>query len=381
MTLIMIVAVTTITNTREKQAFYSGIEGSSAAYLAAQSAVEVGILEVKNNLIGYETGGQVENAFTSDPNLDGTPEAYGNYTIVANGKEGSGGEFYLPIFGTGTAAPREDCSVLDYIDPEDGEIRDDITISDDDLDNPCNWNKLLYGDSVTIPLYTSDSGGLVFPGDSGFGFTGWDLKVRTPCEDSAVVPYDPDCSRYVLDVSDGDVEGGASIVKWELVQEFEDGSSESLGVNDEKKSSGGGGGGHDTETYVRDLALNTEIYASFINDEALSKGYIVLSTDPAAPVDDHDAYADIYERCIELVNPTSGSKLKSLTLTLQIVSSIDAPYLEWQLVDSSNQSFADGKSVIVGEGYYKNGSSTYYSPYVVNRSTTGESVNVYTLSN
>ena len=45
---------------------------------------------------------------------------------------------------------------------------DYLASADEDVDHACNWNKIMYGQSVTIPLYSYDGGAIKNPNDLEF---------------------------------------------------------------------------------------------------------------------------------------------------------------------------------------------------------------------
>ncbi len=383
MTVMMIVAGAAIQNTTEKLALYNDLGGSSQADLAAQSAAEQGLAAVSNVVDtdgdgtnddfspGYEAS--QSEAFCNDTDGDSTCNSWGDFIALAE-QRSDGSYFYTPLFGTGTAGSSEDCSVLDYIDPDTGDVLSSITV---DVDDPCNWNKLMVGDSVTIPLFdTIDSddtgtlGEIVVAGDLS-GFSGWDLRVRTPCNDDTM---DSDCTRYELN-EDGEISGeGDTVIFWQLVGEDTAGNAVSLIPNDDTQTVHG----HDSRD--PSVADNTEVYESLIND---ATDFIVLSANSDS------LYEDILNFCYGDLDGDSipETVLASLYLQLNIVTPLKdtsddpIPYLEWQLQTSSTDPFADNKTSFVGQGYSQGVANTYYSSYVISRSTTGESTNVYTLSN
>lgn len=384
-TVMMLVAVTTIQNTTDKISYYKDLEGGSEAYLAAQSAAEDGVLAMKNYNAGYTNIAAVDS-FSTDYDGDGTDETTSQYQVYGNAQANSNDTsvpFYLPIPGTGSAGT--DCSVTDS--NHDGDFDNDSLV-----DDPCNWNKMLYGDSVTIPLYTDDgSGGLRFPYDLS-GFNSWSLKVRTPCVNPADDPST--CVRYELNDgmagSDYSYSSDDSVILWQLTGS---GTVDSSGadytvsvVPDDASES------RRTGTVTRSSS-NTEAYESLINNaseqsfsavSSLNK-YVVFEAANAAP------YTDIYNACMGDTDGDPATRevtLSSLSLQIDIVTPLkqvttDAPipYLEWQLTIDSIEPFADNKSVIIGEGYHQGTDHIFYYPYTVTRSTTGESSNVYTLSN
>lgn len=357
----MLVAVTTIQNTTDKISYYKDLEGGSEAYLAAQSAAEDGVLAMKNYNAGYTNSAAVDS-FSTDYDGDGTDETTSQYQVYGNAQANSNDTsvpFYLPMPGTGSAGT--DCSVTDS--NHDGDFDNDPAVND-----PCSWNKMLYGDSVTIPLYTDDGlGGLFFPTD--LGFTSWSLKMRTPCADPTDDPSTCASSgRSEFKTSDSTTGEGDSVILWQLTGTDTSGNAISLVPDD--------GTGRDM-FFVDDRAgwtYNNEIYESLFNDH-LASDFTVLKADSTST-----NYSSLYDFC-------TRTDLASLNLQMNIVTPLkdtsdnSIPYLEWQLTENSTSPMADSKSVIVGEGYHQGTDHIFYYPYTVTRSTTGESSNVYTLSN
>lgn len=353
MTVIMLIATTTVKNTTGKLAYYREMEGPIMAKLAAESAAENGIVSMKDRNAGFESS--ATESFCEDADSDGTCETWGDYEVLGKAGElgGAGtGPWYTPMPGTGTAGDPDHCSLLNI---------------DEDEDHPCNWNKLLFGDTVTIPLYSDDgSGGIFLPND--LGFNNWKLRVRTPCDDGDL--NDAGCTRIMMDTRDStgrfDI-GGDSVILWQLVGENAEGTV-SLVPDDEDTRSG--------FNTIRHPTLNTEIYETKINN---ASNYVVLE---AA---DMDPYQEIYQICTE-ASPYDAP-LTLLSLQLNIVTPLKdsddhpIPYLEWQLVTEASEPFGDTKAVIEGKGYHQGQDGIFYFPYTITRSTTGESTNVYTVSN
>lgn len=377
MTVIMIIASTTVENTTEKLVYFREMEGSTEALLAAESATEQAILAMKDYNAGYSID-LTEDAFQVDQDGDGVYETWADYTVYSTAQENSNdtsGYYYTPIPGTGSAASEDDCTVSDS--DHNGDFDDD-----EDVDHPCNWNKLMYGDSVTIPLYASDGTTTGISNPSALGFNGFYLKVRTPCADTAGQPDEADCTtRYTMDETDSTGtfdSGGDSVIFWQLTGESDsdgDGTGDttvSVLPDDESYTSGGFG----PSTTVRKSGQNTDIYEGLVNDAYSASDYIVLEVTNTSS----GTNAEIYATCTD-------TSLTDLSLQLDIVTPLtddtgaSIPYLEWQLAIDSTDPFADTKAVIVGEGYHQGQSGIFYYPFVVTRSTTGESTSVYTLSN
>ncbi|MFA5789392.1 MAG: hypothetical protein WC924_06100, partial [Candidatus Gracilibacteria bacterium] len=311
MTIIMFYSATTAQTVREAIASHRNLtEGAVEVKWAAFSAAQLGVVAMKDYNAGYSVD-LTEDAFQLDEDGDGTYETWADYTVYSSAQTNdtaADGYFYTPIPGTGSAASGDDCSIQD----------DDLSV-----DHPCNWNKLLYGESVTIPLYTDDGfGGILTPSDFS-SFNGWYLKVRTPCSDTDGQPDEADCSaRFEFDGDGTDsitdtTDDDSSVVFWQLVGEDVLGNSVSLIPDDANTSAG--------YNIVR-LPQNTEIYEDAIN-EASSSDYIVLPVTNTAP------YTDIYQVCTA-PNADYPNELSTLSLQLNIVTPLidindgSIPYLE-----------------------------------------------------
>ena len=388
MTVIMLVAGTTIENTQDKVTYFREIEGTAQARLAAESAAELAVMEIRDAELGFDpaysdtTAGEgvfcleygSATSTTTTTSTTGNPEddckTWASYDVRSvaeeNTADSSGsGYFYTPIPGTGSAGLSDECSILDsHLDP----------------DHPCNWNKLMYGQSVTVPLYVDDgidySGATYTPASAEIDLDDWYLKVRTPCVDE----YSETCTRYEFEgesfvpyaYHDANGDGmytpsldNPSVILWQLIGENATTGAISTVVPDD-----------DTDVYTPTLvdtyrtSTNTEISQSDINSDEI---VLELST-----------HTDIEE----ISTDSSGTyNLTSLVLQLDIVSLLvdsdgdSIPYLEWQFVTLANYPFATNEMSVIGSGYYEGESGTFYFPYVISRSSTGESTNIYTLSN
>lgn len=389
MTILLVVTGASIQNTTDKVALYNDMEGSSQAYLSAQSSAELGVNAIQDAdsdgtndySPGYETSDS--EVFCLDEDGDGSCNSWSDFIVLAEQKEYNN-LYYTPIFGTGTAGNSEDCSVLDYIDLDTGDTDTSVTI---DLDDPCHWNKLLYGGSVSIPLFdTDDSSGGILPPAVLTSFSGWNLKLRTPCSDGTL---DTTCERYEFDDgTDGtgsDYAEDDSIILWQILGADKDGNEYILLPDDYPLEVLCGRSSCSPPEYVRPEGDNSEIYESLINEASdFSVLEVSSSSDPSSLL------YEIYNYCIGDTDNDSATDpivFTSLILQMDIVSPLvdvdgnSIPYLEWQLEVDSLAPMADAKSVIVGEGYFEGLRNTFYYPYVLTRGTTGESSNVYTLSN
>ena len=370
MTGIMLVAASSIQDTQNKVRFFNDLEASSKARLAAESAVDKALRDLRGFEAGYESADA--NAFCEvDPLDSGSCKTSGEYQILAQGNNvNAGARSFVPIPGTGSAAPDDACDVM--ADPQEG------------INHSCNWNKMLVGETVNIPLYSVDSstGDFVLP-TLDAAWTDWKLKVRTPCSNGSLLNGCDGGVRYVLDGDSVDYANDDTVILWQLTAQVDDGTPEGQLItvvpNDQTVSV--------FDVVVgREFSLNTEIYESLINDPSINTdltGYIVLKGQNI------NEYTPLYELSTGMESAIgTGNTLEQLVLQLNIVSPLieqgtgsSVPYLEWQLSNSGPGHFADNKTVIVGEGTYQGVNGTYYFPYNLEVDTIDESAIIYTLGN
>ncbi len=374
MTGIMLVAAATIEDTQSKVRFFNDLEGSSKARLAAESSVDLALRDLRGYDAGYESSDPESFCEYADPgNQTGPCQTSGEYEIFSQGEEATDGRFYIPIPNTGNAAPLDECDITDNTVHPTG--------------HSCNWNKLLVGQTVNIPLYTSDATGEIVPPSEILNFSDWELSVRTPCTDGNL---EDDCGdgqggveRFLLDGDDSVYETDDTIILWTLTGFVNDGTPEgdlvSLVPNDAVEAP--------FFSTIRKLADNTEIYESLINDPTINlgdlSGYVVLKAEDLG-----NEFQPLYDLSIGDVGAIGAGDLEQLALQLTIVNPLveqstgdSVPYLEWQLSSSGPAPFADNKTVILGEGYYEGQTGTFYFSHVIEQSSIDESATIYTLGN
>ena len=381
MTLIMLVASTSIEDTRAKLQLFRDLEASSQARLAAESAAELGIVELKAS--NYSAGSEAE-AFCvrmdnekDDYEMDDYGEdmdfckgsaTYSLYPYAEKNSKDVNGYYFLPIPGTGNAAPSEECSILD---------------EDKDPDNSCNWNKLMPGITASLPLYYDDGEGNISIPMNTASFTSWTLKLRTPCKNGDTSQNCDDTGsgsageRYRFEHNDSasDNENGNDTLKdenrtmvyWTLTGYDSEGKAVISVLPDDCVW-------NDLKIYLDTRAAclsNTEIYETLINDEVDAGTFEVLGSDFNSTLNE-----DIDFNAIE-----------TFFLNLNIVNTLvdengdTIPYLEYQLVLDSDTPFIAAKPTALGKGYYESGGKTYYFSYTLSYSRTSEFTNLYTLSN
>lgn len=232
----------------------SNLARSNEAYYAAEGALEAGLMDNATKGAGYSTNGAQPayfGAFQQCGNdqacLAKTPK-YETKGQIPEDKKYSGGNYGIPTPGTGTVG--NNCNPLkaqisgtQYFNEKDGKYypsqnndpNNQYTLVDPE-ENPCNWNKIKYGESVSIPLYvTADQQYLTEQGVScaqdpsnlnsyicnpkDLGLTSLIIRVRTPCESGQEMCLSGKIDRYTLDNTHGDiinVGGDDAILDWQI---------------------------------------------------------------------------------------------------------------------------------------------------------------------
>ena len=357
MTVIMIVAGTTIENTQEKVRYFNELEATSQARLSAESAAELAVMQIREYEPGYEVPeGEDQFCMEYEGQQGNNCQSYGDYTVhpvaTSNTNEQTD-RYFVPIPGTGTAGLSNECSILNEHEA---------------VEHPCNWNKMMYGDSVTIPLYAIGQNGTTIVNPENAGITDWVLKVRTPCIDE--YEEEDTCQRYAFDATAPNIATDPSILFWQVNGEHNSGTTISIIPSDDTFYAQGA---HNR------ITGNTEIPASTINN---------------AQGDYYEVFTMFDEDELEALMEYDSDPITDLNLQLNIINPLIAngdhdgdgendsiPYLEWQVAMSASSPLISTKSTVVGEGYFEGSNGTYYYPYVITRSSTGENTSIYTLSN
>ncbi len=276
---------------------------AAEAYFAAEGAVEEGLLANAGKSAGY-TVADVPSALcdgaaaTNATTRTNCPTA--KYTIQGKVPAGSGkidDEYVIPTPGTGSAGT--DCNPLTAVTSGDffysvdaaphyvvGTTQPASTAQPptaklaysgpyEAIEHPCNWNKIKVGETVAIPLYTTDvdnnAGEEIIKNPIDIGLQKLKIKFRTACETGEMCQPS---GRYKLDGTTGDPYSkclinddhlcGDVIVAWQI-----NGSNVNrdkiytLVANTDVKSSIYG--------FLRDNKFNSEIDESIINDA--TQGY------------------------------------------------------------------------------------------------------------
>ncbi|MFA6435527.1 MAG: hypothetical protein WCW30_00095 [Candidatus Gracilibacteria bacterium] len=367
MTIIMVVAGTMSAsflraNTRNMDLFRS-----IQAYYASRASMEKAIADVADPThgIGYESSSAA--AISWDTNRDGTEDVTGTYEIFSQAKpldwQSAGStcdgtqDCYIPIPGTGdvgTSCDFEDTSAS-------------WATGTDAADDDCNWNRIGYGETVTIPLFYTDpdspDGELV--NSYITGSETFKLRVRTP--------MDPDTGiRYQLDEGEDKV-----IMSWEFNGTCND-------------------GGSDYTCYLTPITIKGEetfIYDYSINEGINSKDFIVINIqDYSNPTivksgtdDQNYIFVHIYEFLTATYldyTHTINQPYFKITLPQSLIAEdgiTSIPYLEYQLI--TNTPIADNKIVYISDGKANGKLETYVRHMQATQSIENDSIINFVIQN
>ncbi len=407
MVVILLVATTALENVEGKRLHMLDVEHTAQARITARSSSESAYIAAKNSELGFETSGarfwwmqdapgdwEVESGNYDDcipENLIKVGDGCGKWKVMARAQENKADstdpKLYTPIPNTGDAWDPDVC-IKHFEVPR-------------DADHPCNWNKIRYGEAVSIPLYyTNGDGDTVTPfEDSG----AWYLRVRTPCEpddDGRPVAEGvdgADCDRYELDDGNGGLDENVSVILWSLVGTniLEDTCDDPLDVGD------GSSCEKEEETLfasvvkredrltgdlIRDVglstSLNTEITEKMVNDRKtqqvnfIDNVVLTSASNPALSIDapfNTQGYEDIFNFMREMVLG-EPKDFDLVSLRVEVVNPLmnkdaseapSVPNLEWQLVSDllPSQAVASDKALLTGFGYERGHKGVYSYPF------------------
>ncbi|MBT5016038.1 hypothetical protein HN748_04410 [Candidatus Peregrinibacteria bacterium] len=348
-TVLMVVAGTMAASfLRTSQRTYDMFRGTQA-YYASRAAMEVSFSLVSSEGIGYETTSEEyfggDYAVELDTDGDGSDDVFGEFEIFARARQvgwrdevddcggfsGPAHCYLVPIPGTGDAG--DSCN---FEEPADGD-GDDGDAWDVEADDKCNWNKIAYGETITIPLYYEDDTG-VCPDDeicnpAEIGLTSFYLRIRTP------------------EGSDLSGNSDESIVNWEISGDCD--TDEDF-VSDKScylmAASGGTVMGGDVfDSYIDYTAINNAksngdyIVLNGFNDYYLGKDETKINRMIEEFLTSFAGDGDIEK---EVLNPKL--KLSVISPLLKIDMTTSVPYLEYQLI--TDPAYSDNKIVYTATG-------------------------------
>ncbi len=402
MVVILLVATTALENVEGKRLHMLDVEHTAQARITARSSSESAYIAAKNAELGFETSGarfwwmqeapgdwEVESGNYDDcipENLIKVGDGCGKWKVMARAQDNkvdSDHKLYTPIPNTGDAWDPDVC-IKHFEVPR-------------DPDHPCNWNKIRYGEAVSIPLYYTDpvSGDTVTPfEDSG----SWYLRVRTPCKPDddghpvAEGEGGADCDRYELDDGNGGLDENVSVILWSLV-----GTNVLEDTCDDPSNPGDGSSCEKEEEtlfaspsfilgptgqQIRNPALNTEITEKIINDrktqafDFIDNVVLTSASDPALSVQapfNTQGYEEVFNFMKEVVLG-EPKDFDLVSLRVEVVNPLmnkdaseapSVPNLEWQLVSDllPSQAIASDKALLTGFGYERGHKGVYSYPF------------------
>ena len=249
---LIIVAATGVTKVILSQFRDTDAYGTSLqTYYASESGLATALLMLRDKPIGYNIPeGKFEMA------VDNNRKAQVKYSVQNNtmalnnarfsdyskadslftvpspwtGDAGQGTGFDFGAVATAGGSPGS-CSLDDPPVPADGtikEIKDKITAAA--LEHPCNWNKIYFGETVTVPLYRLKANNIdainpaAVAGDTAFGggMGMFVFRVRTPCkvwneaDDDGFVCAERWEFYNVVDTAKNRVKTDDTIINWEI---------------------------------------------------------------------------------------------------------------------------------------------------------------------
>jgi hypothetical protein len=335
--IIMVIAATMTASFLRASQLNQDLFRSTQAYYVARAAMEKALEDASNNGIGYENTATA--AASWDTTGNGTDDVTGDYAIYAQGKtltwidapttdSCNGVDFcYIPIPGTGNAG--DSC-----------DFEDDSQTWYNDSDEACNWNKIVYGQTVTIPLFYTDSTGTQMNDfTSGDLFT---LKIRTPESSSGTRPS-------LNSTLDDEV-----IVNWEIVAECDDGSSvDSCFITGYETLGSGSGPGSSSGS-------DSRILGSVING---ASSYAVLEEDTEGIDNLQITGVQITEFLTNSDPGHSYSAIENHYLKISVItplidsSGTSIPHLEWQL--ETSVPFSTTQIIYTADGHADGQLGTY----------------------
>lgn len=321
------------------------LESADEAYYAAEGGLEMGLLANKGKSAGFETNGTLDYATINGSKANWTVQGKTTCLLTDPLNPTSCADsnvYYIPRPGSGNAGAN--CDPLQT-------YADSNNDGTSDANHPCNWEKISYGEIVTIPLYKVDPNNptnILNPKD--LNMTEWYLKIRTPCMDS-----NNPCTRYTLDDTMNDLDGDGfpddTVILWQIIGEDKTSLSDQLYLlpNDDRDI---------TLPGKRDR-YNSEIYEWLVNngtDNNILKAnstHTPSQSNKGRDQNDLDQWIDDFLLDADINKPI---------ITFQVIGTLtDAtngsiPYLEYQLVmvgDASNAP-ADMYQTIISEGFSNN---------------------------
>lgn len=220
-------------------------------------------------------------------------------------------------------------------------------------DQPCNWNKIAVGETVSIPLYVTvpdpqnpGQTKILNPGDPDFDLTSLKILVRTPC--SFGEEFCDPMQRQDLDTSSGDpnVNFDDTTILWQIYGTSLDGTKGyGLGARTD----------YDFNFNIRKLPQNSEIYEGRINKTRQANNVLPCGAIRFCSINQQNLGKDQDGKFGSLLafitdkapflrsgNNIINAPTLKLTVIHGLKSSLGAtiPYLEYQILLDNNKNLA-----------------------------------------
>lgn len=341
----------------------ANVTGANKAYYAAEGALEKGLLVNQDKGAGYSGGDKLKD-FPATYTISGQVNPDNAYSI---------GKYGIPTPGTGTAGNNCDALnpdiKLDFnYDPVTGKYSY-VSGTDPAIDNPCNWNKIKVGESVSIPLYvTKIVGGTEgISNPKNLGLTSLKIRVRTACKNGKEFCAPSDRYKLYFDTSTPSTiaKTNDTVMSWQISAENIGGNKTyTFSPNQQHSTSCTDDGGYKGRC---EPSPNSEIYESQIN-YLMSTDATVLSATSGEDlgIDNtntleyiSDFLNDTTDYLIgESLRPTASDAINKPILKLSVIHSLQdsptttIPYLEYQiLADASTEAPTDTSQTITAQGF------------------------------
>lgn len=341
----------------------ANINRANEAYYAAEGGLEKGLLENQKHGAGYSLTPQdfTYNDGANNPastiktvyQIQGQVPADTSY----GGDSDYAGMFSVPTPGTGNVAPN--CDPLKAV--TNGVVSyDGIDYpTADPADHPCNWNRINVGETVTIPLYYTDSTGqavnLFTPQNASTAQLF--VRIRTACENNAVMCDKAD--RMELDwFSDGDpnTSYNDAIVNWQI--SGNNAITGQLLILEPRIIYDNFGNFNNQSTIIIETKINAAQQAGHFKVLDLDKGGIDQNSCIGKII--HfliNANTSLSPSCIANF-PWLSHQLEKPVLKFTVINSIKEspsstiPYLEYQIIMNINGTTpTDSSQIVIAEGF------------------------------
>gem|GEM_PF-3336536 len=279
------------------------------AQSSANSAFEEALVYISQNC---DAGCDISDTITMDT---GDLNTWAEYAVYGESQLNGSSYYYVPIPTLGSAS--QECT------------------DETDEDDACNWNRLYYGNTVSIPLYAQ--------GDTTFDGSLLEVRIRTANGENILCSDGTDTtSIYGCTFDNNPV-----IVSWQITGERTDGSDYVEGWENTFKNASG------VKYRTED---DSQIHTTRLNYAKSSDYYTVLDLDDLyAPSSSYDTI----ETALQDATDPMEYPVLELTFVQSATDGTDMPitYLEYQI--KTDVPISSDSSYITVTGYTESRGETY----------------------